>query len=691
MDFKRLVGAATAGLAVATGPCGGDAQAPAASVAVYPANTPAFGSESDLAQLREGLAAAKISDWAGVRLARYRASDPTIKRILTWRLASSYTSDAPFAELDQALGELAGWPGAETTRRRAEQAIFDSALAPAARIAWLTQGGIGPLTGDGQMALAQAYARMGRRADALSMAREVWRERALTPRAESVALSEFGAAFTLEDHAARVDRLLWRDDRSEARRLLPRLAGADRAVAEARIALQARPRKGLQKLVDAVPAARRDDPGLLFDRARYMRADGRPEDALAVIARIRPLDAAPSVRETLFSERRLYVPRALRAGQKRTAYTLVAEHGLTDGEKFADGEWLAGWLALKFLAEPGAASAHFARLDNQVSTPVSKARALYWRGEAARALGQASQAQSLLAQAAAFSFTYYGQLAATRQLATGQGAAPAGPPPLLALTGPDTITPEIRAAFESKELVRALRLINQAGDRASFELICFYLDDQFETAAEHALLAELAVRNALTRTAVRSAKAGLRRGLVAADAAYPLMPLPPTVLGPGLPEPALVLAITRQESEFDPAAVSPAGARGLMQLMPATARLTARQAGLPYDLAQLTLNPDYNLTLGAAYLQSLIDDFGGSYILAVASYNAGPSRAREWIADWGDPRMRGVDPVDWVELIPFAETRNYVQRVMENLQVYRHRLAGAPTPIRLDQDLKRGG
>lgn len=647
-------------------------------------------SGSDMALLRDGLTGAQYGDWTRVRGARASAADPLVRKILSWRLAAAQNSDSLFSEVDQALTDLKGWPGRDTMRRRGEQMIIDSGLSAEQRIAWLTADGA-PLSGDGQAALAIAYAQTGKTAEANTLARDTWRERALTPRAENLLLSQFSGVITDQDTADRVDRMLWRDDRSGAQRLLSRLDPADRAVANARIALQAneplayrktRKRKagpGVGAKLAAVPASRADTPGLLYDRARYVRRAGRPEDALPIISKVNPLEAAPSVREALSAETRLYVPRALRGGQYSLAYNLAANHGLTSGEGFADAEWLAGWIALRFLKDPTKAAGHFSHLDANVSTPVSKARALYWRGEAASALNLTADADAAMAQAAAYSFTYYGQLAALKH----DSAA------MLSLVNESPVTPEARAAFEKLELVRALRLVAQSGDRSSFELISFYLDDQLSSPAEHEMLAELARANYYNRVAVRSAKAGIRRNIVAQEAAFPLIDLPDSARGADRPEPALLLAIARQESEFDAQAISPVGARGLMQLMPATARTTAKRSGMSYSPGALTGDQNYNLTLGSAYLQELIDQFNGSYVLAIASYNAGPGRANQWIGDWGDPRSGQIDVVDWVELIPITETRNYVQRVMENLQVYRYRLAAGPTPIKLEADLRR--
>jgi soluble lytic murein transglycosylase len=647
-------------------------------------------SGSDMALLRDGLTGAQYGDWTRVRGARASAADPLVRKILSWRLAAAQNSDSLFSEVDQALTDLKAWPGRDTMRRRGEQMIIDSGLSAEQRIAWLTADGA-PLSGDGQAALAIAYAQTGKTAEAGALARDTWRERALTPRAENLLLSQFSSVITDQDTADRVDRMLWRDDRSGAQRLLSRLDPADRAVANARIALQAneplayrktRKRKagpGVSAKLAAVPASRTETPGLLYDRARYVRRAGRPEDALPIISKVNALEAAPSVREALSAETRLYVPRALRAGQYSLAYNLAANHGLTFGEGFADAEWLAGWIALRFLKDPTKAAGHFSHLDANVSTPVSKARALYWRGEAASALNQTADADAAMAQAAAYSFTYYGQLAALKH----------DPAAMLSLVNESPVTPEARAAFEKMELVRALRLVAQSGDRSSFELISFYLDDQLASPAEHEMLAELARANFYNRVAVRSAKAGIRRNIVAQEAAFPLIDLPDSARGADRPEPALLLAIARQESEFDAQAISPVGARGLMQLMPATARTTAKRSGMSYSPGALTGDQNYNLTLGSAYLQELIDQFNGSYVLAIASYNAGPGRANQWIGDWGDPRSGQIDVVDWVELIPITETRNYVQRVMENLQVYRYRLAAGPTPIKLEADLRR--
>jgi soluble lytic murein transglycosylase len=564
-------------------------------------------------------------------------------------------------------------------RTRAEQAIFDSRLTPGERAAFLRQDS-GPITGDGRIALAIALREMGERTEAHEIARRAWREDAMTTATEDRALSEFADILSAEDHAARVSGLLWRDQRSAAQRLFSRISSADSALAQARIAIQSRQRRGLQRAIDAVPASRQDDAGLLYDRAQYRRRTDQPVDAMQMAARINPLEAPAAARADIFAERRLYVPRAMRAGNYTLAYQLVSNHGLRSGEAFADAEWLSGWLSLRYLGQPQRAADHFSHLSENVSSPVSLSRALYWRAEAAEALGQTAEAERLFNEAARFNFTYYGQLAATRGDRTAM------------LSLPETqITDDARSRFENRELVRALRLMAQVGAQRDFESIAFYLDDTLDDPMEIELLSQLAREQAYYRTALRSAKAGLFRNVVATSAAYPTIELPETVRAQGRIEPALVLAIIRQESEFDISAISHANAHGLMQLVPSTAQAQARREGISYDRSALTTDPQYNMTLGSAHLADLVSSFNGSYVLAIAAYNAGSHRAQEWIGDFGDPRSPSVDVVDWVELIPFSETRNYVQRVTENLQVYRHRLAGQPVPIELERDLKRGG
>ncbi len=629
------------------------------------------------ATVRRAFDAAAAGQWSIARSELGRA-DGAARELIRWRIVTDPGSGASWSEMERGLRDLRGFPRMGDLRERVESRIDESALTPAQRAAWLEASG--PVSGEGKAELARTYYASGAPLEGDRMLRDAWRNHALSAGMQQGLVSERADRLTSDDHAVRVDMLLWLDQRSQARALLSRLPADQAALAAARLRLR-EGGKNVQAAIDAVPAALQDHPGLLFDRAQFRRRSGQDDAACALIAEVDGARAHAAGRDRLWREKRRCSGAAMRVGDAARAYRIAASHGLTAGEGFAQAEFLAGWLALRKLRDPARAMRHFETLDRGVATPVSKARALYWRGEAARASGDAATAASFYQEASKLPTAFFGQLAATKT---------AGPA-MLSLGEAVAITPGERAAFEERVQVRAMHLLAAIGDAKTFQLFAFALDDQLTTPADHELLAQFARARLSPEVAVRSAKAGLRRGVVAPDGAYPLVDIPQAAARDIGLEPAMVLAIMRQESEFNQAAVSPAGARGLMQLMPATARLVAQQTGRQYNLSWLIDDPDYNITLGGRYLQGLIDQWSGSYILAIASYNAGPGRAREWINLYGDPRSPGVDPIDWLESIPFEETRNYVQRVLENVQIYRHRLAGRPVPLTLDRDLRRGG
>lgn len=633
-------------------------------------------SAEDFDRLKAGLKAAEDGDWTKVRAVERTLGDASARRLLQWRRAASDPA-ATLSDLEMALEDLEGWPRLGVIRSEAEAKIDASGRTPGEIIAWFAKEP--PRSGVGKVALAEALLAAGDRQKGEALLREAWRGHVLPPADQARILSRHGARLSRDDHAARVDFLLWRDQRSLAQALLPKLTEAERNLAVARIKLRGR-HKGVDAAVNAVPSALTSDPGLLYERARWRRRAGLTNDALPLILDI-PADAAPTVaRDEIWVERRIHIGRVLERGDAKTAYELAAAHGLSSGVEFADAEWLAGWLALRRLNKPKLAAEHFARLDEGVSTPVSRARALYWRGRAAEELGEAAKAAEFFKAAAGETVTYYGQLAAAR---LGGAALKA------ALPAPVSPTAEERAAFRARPLIRALILLGEMNQTTLFREFAYHIDDQLERPVDYALFAEIAQDRGMPDVAVRGAKAGLQRGVLEVDSAYPVIDLP--TLPRQAPEEALILALMRQESEFQPRAVSRAGARGLMQLMPATAKVTARQVGESFRANWLTDDAEYNIILGSRHLGELVDDFDGSYVLAAAAYNAGASRARRWLVDYGDPRGGKVDPVDWVESLPFSETRNYVQRILENVQVYRARLKDGEVAIELEEDLERGG
>ncbi len=631
-------------------------------------------STQDAETLQKALRAAEDRNWSAVRRYRQEARAPVVSDLALWLMATPSGALLSFDELDQATQRLADWPLSAAVRRNAEEKIATSALSPEARIAWLEASG--PISGPGLIALAGAYRATGQTDKANDAVRRAWRSYRLDRDLSGAVLRRFGGVLTQDDHRARADYLLWTDQRTAARRLQSELTADHRALVDARIALGARQR-GVDAKVEAVPAALQNHPGLLYDRARWRRRSGLSSATRELLVRIDGADAPEAGRNRLWDERRIALRAALRDREYTDAYALAAPHGLSRGVDFAEAEWMAGWLALRKLGDADLALRHFTALREGVSTPISLARADYWRGRALEALGRAEEAETAFAAAAAYDFVFYGQLAAerdqTRAIVLPAAAAP---------------TDADRAAFEGRPLVKAMRLLAEAGEEQLFRRFAYHLDDQLTSIADHQLLSQIALDYNRPEVGVRGAKAGLAKGLVVADAAYPIIDY--TLQRPARVESAFIHALSRQESELNPRAISHANARGMMQLLPSTARVQARREGLPYRVSWLTDDPDYNITLGASHLDDLLHQFNGSYIMTAAAYNAGASRPRRWINEYGDPRRGEIDPIDWIESIPISETRNYVQRVLENIQVYRHRLTGEAQPIRLSEDIARG-
>lgn len=651
-----------------------------ASMPTVPAATPAMPSaatsvrSADAVILDMALSAASRGAWSDVTRMQYEASSPLVRDIILWKRASDGAPGTTLDEINFALSTLSDWPKTDQMRRRAEEIIDESNLTPAARIEWLTASG--PVTGAGKVALANAYAASGNRDRAQEVIRDAWRSNTLDAAVARTALARHGQLLNRDDHHARAEFLLWTGQQREVQALRPQLSADYRALVDARLALMQRGRN-VDGLVRAVPDHLQSNPGLMYERARWRRTNNLRETATPLLTEINGRDIPAAGRGRLWGERALAAREDLKNKNYARAYRLTSPHGMTSGANFAEAEWLSGWIALRLNGDAARAVNHFETMAAGVGAPVSVARGEYWTGRARDALGQSERAREAYQAAAQFKFTYYGQLAAER---IGDRMIDFGPP---AESSPETL-----AAFEALPLTRALRLIGETGQMGMFREFSHHFDDILTTAEEYELLARLNHDFNQPDTAVRAGKAGLQRGIVATGASYPVL-LHPLSRQPQV-ETSYILAITRQESEFNPNARSPVGALGLMQFMPSTARAEARLRGMPYQQAWLTTDPAYNMTLGGLHLDTLLRQFNGSYIMTAAAYNAGPSRPSQWVRDYGDPRTGQIDPIDWVEFVPFSETRNYIHRVMENIQVYRHRLSGQPEEIRLSEDLKRG-
>jgi len=643
-----------------------------------PAPAPsAYISVEDFERLRDVRQALMQRKWPIARAIAWSVEDPTARALAQWMYL---TQDHPLLTLEDADGFLTAYPDwPQTGRIQILAERIQASAAPGAK--WLVYAAARPpRTGEGKFALARAHFDAGNEVEGEKCLREAWIDHDLKLMDQQRLLASYGRRLRPEDHAARVDRLLWGNQRTATRRILDRTDARTQRIANVRMLLLARADSALTAY-NALPEDLKREPALLYELVRYLRRQGDEEASRAVL-RSAPSDHAVLGRPDLWwSERRYQAREALQFGFFEDAYAFAAGHGYSEGAEFAEAEWLAGWIALRFLEQPGRATAHFDAMNKAVSLPISKARAHYWLGRAADAAGW-PEAFIQYRLASNYPTTFYGQMAAEALKAD---VAP--PKPLLE----QELAPsdDVAQKFEARPWVKALHILGELGDARRYRTFTRHFDDALAERDEFVLLARMGAQYGLLDATVRAAKTAAFAGHFLPESSYPVLGLPSNT--PATVDVALILGLSRQESEFNVRAVSRAGARGLMQLMPETARQTARKAGLPYRTSWLLNDPVYNLEVGSAHLAQLLERFGGSYIMTIAAYNAGAGRVDRWINEYGDPRRNDVDPIDWIELIPFNETRNYVQRVLENTQVYRARLGDGAIEWRLASDLTRGG
>ena len=627
---------------------------------------------SDAEALKSALQAARSQDAGYVESLRGRMQNPVAQDLARWALVDVMGERLSFFELDTARRDLAGWPRAASRQAAAEKAMDRSPMDPDRVIQWFD--GAPPQTAEGALALATALQARGRTAEAQTLVKTWWREQLFDLPVQERMLARFGSMLTQADHIARLDTLLLGPQGPAATAMLNLVPGEYRALAEARRALR-QGRADATALFNAVPASLADDRGLAFERARYLRDRSLESAGIGFVSRFPPAPVDQASLDRVWLERRLYFNYAIRARNWRAAYDAMANAGFRGGEPKVDAEFFAGWVALTKMRDPVLADKHFAALQAASSTPITQGRALYWRGRAAEARGDTAAAQTFYAQGGKHITAFYGQLAAEK---AGVKTITLGKDPIP--------TDADRQRFEGRELVKAACMLADIGERDLFKAFVLTIDDNLPNAEEYALLIDLAKSYGDQDLSMRVARTAATRGFILPERGYPIVTF---ATEPGSAETAFSLSIARQESNFWPNARSHANARGMMQLLPATARVVARQIGVPYNEASL-YDAAYNMRLGSYHLGDLIRTFNGSYVMAAAGYNAGPGRPPTWASECGDPRGGTTDPLDFVECIPFSETRNYVMRTLETTQIYRARLNGGTAPLQLSSDLKRG-
>ena len=637
------------------------------SLATLPPARAQAGEAQEIAALDAAMKLVGKQDWEGARAAAM-AAGPVGADVVEWsRLRAA---EGFLGEYEAFIKRRADWPGLPYLKERGEVAAARSDD-PQRVIAYF--GGDLPRSGAGSLALARAYEALGRKTEAEAEAMRGWAALKFSAEMQADMLARYGAAVKVV-HEVRLDRILWAGDRGdEAQRMLPLVSRGWVALTAARLALRA-DKDGVTALLAAVPDALKDDAGLAFERFLYrMRRDTYADAAQLIIER--STSATRLGDPAVWAEKRASLTRWLmRNGAEKQAYRVAASHQLTEGTDFADLEFLAGYVALRKLGDPARALTHFARLQEASATPISLARAWYWTGRAQSAAGDKAGAKASYAKAADYQTSYYGLLAAER---LGLNLDPA----VIADTRP---AGDWKAAsFAGSTVFAAARRLYKADQYALSARFMLHLGEGLQD-REFELLADYAMQAGQYRTAVLIAKAAVERDLVFARPYFPTPEMVPDGLAVSR---ALALSIARRESEFDPKARSSAGALGLMQVLPATAAKVAKDLGLDYSTGKLTSDPGFNVKIGSGYLREMADEFGPSVALIAAGYNAGPGRPREWIAANGDPRLDSVDVVDWVEAIPFAETRTYVMRVAEGVVIYRAKLKGVAGPVRITAEL----
>jgi soluble lytic murein transglycosylase len=655
------------GPAVAAAPARGPL-APAASLAISP---------EALATLKEAITLARNSKTGPVTDLQKTISDPIARKLVEWVLLRSDNNTGDYSRYAAFIGANPSWPSIGLLRRKAEAMLWQEQAEPAAVRAIFAKEA--PRTAKGRFALARALLALGDRAGAQAQLREGWRNEALSMDLEDDVADTFKELLTPTDHRVRMDMRLYAEDVDAGLRAASRAGPTAQAIAKAWAAV-IRKAPNAKALLEAVPAAEAGrDLGYIFARAQWLRHEDKAAEAAELMLSAPRDTAQPIDSDQWWVERRVLVRKLLDLGDAQAAYRIARDAALPTKDNYRwDQPFTAGWIALRFLNDPATAIAHFAKVAQGSSSPTTLARQGYWQGRAAEALGRKEEARGYYETAARQGTAYYGQLARARL-----GYQD------IVLRGPPELTPERRAAVAQIEVVHATELLYAVGER---DLVVPFVADLGERSTDITALAELAEvtgRNQDARCMTLIGKAALARGYALEHYAFPTFGIPDyRAIGPAI-DTSIVYSIARQESMFYQGDISTAKAMGLMQVTPEAGRETAKKFAATFDQKRLLSDSVYNVQMGAAELGDLLEGYRGSYILTFAGYNAGRGRVREWISHFGDPRDPKVDPVDWVERIPFSETRNYVERVLENLQVYRVRLGGGPR-LMIEADLHRG-
>lgn len=641
-------------------------------------------SKEDSERVRDAIAALKANDLQRFTALQAAASDPVGKKFLTWVRLRAGQGEA--AEYQAFLNANPLWPERSLLTQRMEQALFTQGSSAATIKEFFNASE--PQTGIGYAALASAYLAEGNKDQARKLAAKAWREMLIPASHENAFLKRFGDLLTEADHKWRFDRMTmddvrYADNRADraafAKRLIPLLSAAEQKKSAARLAVFTKAGNA-RALMSAIPDDK-NDLGLAYHRAQLLRKAGMTEEAAKIILSIPPDPAKIAVLDEWWAERRELAYQALKGGNTKLAYQLAKDAGPLSVNPLKEQQFMAGWIAFRYLKDPGAATRHFEALQKAADGPLSRAKAAYWLGRIAESQGDKAAAAARYADAAKNPDTFHG-LVAMQKLDPARKKIDITPPKF-----PES---EQLANFVSLDAAKAVVLARKAGlSRDYTRGFLTSLRIGLPSEAEAGMIAHLAGSIGDTQMSLRVAKAAIAKGQNLFTYGYPVQPFPAYNPLRKPPETAFLLGIARQETEFEPQTVSGAGAKGLLQVMNVTAAHVCKDYRIKCEIPRLLSDSKYNVTIASAYIADRMEEFGGSYVLGLAGYNAGPGRARQWIRENGDPRDAKVDPVDWIERIPITETRDYVTKVLSNIQIYRARLGDGANALRITGDLQR--
>ena len=624
---------------------------------------------NDYAIAKKSILAMEKRQWSTALSLSKKAKDRSIYNFITWRHLLTTGNQANFYDYLAFIKNNENYPRINRIRYLAEHKLSTERISPKKIINWFDTNE--PLSGYGKLILGESFVLTGDIEKGKSLIKDGWITADLNRANMKFFRSRYKKYLNADDYIKRADYLAWEGKSWDLKRMLRYLPKDYELLYTARQILMSKS-YGVDNAIKKVPTKLKNNAGLNYDRLKWRRKRGRVDDSLKIIFKIRN-NKDYLVRPDKWWTERAIMARALIYKKKyESAYKVASEHSLDKSPEFAEAEWMSGWIALSFLDDPILAIDHFNNFYQNVGYPISLSRGAYWLGRSYEKIGDKKQSQQWYEEATKYLTTYYGQLAHLK----------IKPNENFELTEQQKITDEYREYFYKKDLVKIIYLLDDLNkDKYTKNILKHIANDNVDNGSE-ILAAELASKISRYDFAIQISKLASYEKRFHNNFNYPIISTPNYVNGRKIPETAFILSLIRQESEFDMTANSHAGAQGLMQLMPYTAKLVSKQAKLPYSKSRLTSDPEYNINLGSHYIAGLILQYDGAYPFATAAYNAGPKRVKYWKKINKDPQKNQVDFVDWVELIKFKETRNYVQRVMENYNVYRYILEGKPIKMK---------